>query len=58
MLKRLVYPKLGSRQIMDSRRSDIVSLLDKIEDENGPVMGRPDARDHPQGHELAREPLG
>jgi Phage integrase central domain len=36
MLKRLVYPKLGSRQIMDIR--DIVSLLDKIEDENGPVM--------------------
>jgi integrase len=37
-LKRLVYPKLGSRQIDDIRRTDIVRLLDKIEDERGPVM--------------------
>jgi integrase len=37
-LTRLVYPELGSRPIDAIRRSDIVSLLDKIEDENGPVM--------------------
>ena len=36
-LERLVYPKLGSRQIDDIRRSEIVDLLDKIEDQNGPV---------------------
>ena len=35
---RLVYPKLGSTQIDAIRRTDIVRLLDKIEDENGPVM--------------------
>jgi integrase len=35
---RLVYPKLGSTQIDAIRRSDIVRLLDKIEDENGPAM--------------------
>jgi integrase len=38
MLKRLVYPKLGSQPIGDIRRSDIVKLLDTIQDENGPVM--------------------
>ena len=38
MLKRLVYPRLGSRQINDIRRSDLVKLLDQIEDANGPVM--------------------
>ncbi|HEY4861709.1 MAG TPA: integrase arm-type DNA-binding domain-containing protein, partial [Xanthobacteraceae bacterium] len=37
-LRRLVYPELGSGPIDAIRRSDIVSLLDKIEDENGPVM--------------------
>jgi len=35
---RLVYPKLGARQIDDIQRSDIVRLLDKIEDDSGPVM--------------------
>jgi integrase len=38
MLERLVYPKLGARQIDDIRRSDVVRLLDQIEDDNGPVM--------------------
>jgi integrase len=38
MLKRLVYPTLGKRQILEIRRSDIVKLLDKVEDQNGPVM--------------------
>jgi integrase len=33
-----VYQRLGSRPIDDIRRSDIVMLLDKIEDESGPVM--------------------
>jgi len=38
VLERLVYPKLGARQIDEIRRTDIVRLLDKVEDENGPVM--------------------
>jgi integrase len=38
VLERLVYPKLGARQIDEIRRTDIVRLLDKIEDENGAVM--------------------
>jgi integrase len=37
-LARLVYPVMGSRPIADIRRSDIVRLLDKIEDKSGPVM--------------------
>jgi integrase len=37
-LARLVYPTLGSRPIDAISRSDIVRLLDKIEDERGPVM--------------------
>jgi integrase len=37
-LERLVYPTLGNRPIGDIRRSDIVRLLDKIEDNNGAVM--------------------
>lgn len=37
-LERLVYPTLGGRAIGDIRRSDIVRLLDRIEDESGPVM--------------------
>jgi integrase len=37
-LKRLVYPKLGKRQIDTIKRSEIVRLLDKIEDENGAGM--------------------
>ena len=37
-LKRLVYPKFGARQIDSILRSEIVRLLDKIEDEHGPVM--------------------
>jgi len=36
--ERLVFPKLGARQITDIKRSEINSLLDKIEDENGPRM--------------------
>ena len=37
-LERLVYPSLGSRPIDDVRRSEIIRLLDGIEDANGPVM--------------------
>jgi integrase len=37
-LERLVYPALGDRPINDLRRSDIVRLLDTIEDESGPAM--------------------
>ncbi len=38
ILERLVYPELGAEQIGDIKRSDIVRLLDKIEDENGATM--------------------
>jgi len=37
-LTRLVYPKLGAQPIGDIKRSEIVGLLDKIDDESGPVM--------------------
>ena len=37
-LERLVYPTLGQRPIASIRRSDIVRLLDQIEDERGPAM--------------------
>jgi integrase len=37
-LKRLVYPMLGDRPIGSIRRSEIVHLLDKIEDTSGPRM--------------------
>jgi len=37
MLTRLIHPTLGQRPITSINRSDIVRLLDKIEDENGSV---------------------
>ena len=37
-LKRLVYPELGATPVGEIKRSDIVRLLDRIEDERGPVM--------------------
>ena len=37
-LERLVFPALGSRPIAEVRRSDLVRLLDKIEDDQGPSM--------------------
>ena len=37
-LNRLVYPALGLHPISEIRRSDIIRLLDQIEDERGPVM--------------------
>ena len=37
-LARLVYPAFGSRPIDAITRSDVVRLIDQIEDENGPVM--------------------
>ena len=36
VLERVVYPKLGARPIGEIRRSDIVRLLDKIDDGRGP----------------------
>jgi hypothetical protein len=36
--EKLIYPKFGSRQIATIARSEIVRLLDRIEDDNGPVM--------------------
>ena len=38
VLTRLVYPSIGLRPITEISRSDIVRLLDQIEDGNGPVM--------------------
>lgn len=38
ILKRLIYPVIGSKVINKLKRSDIVSLLDKIEDEQGAAM--------------------
>jgi len=38
ILERLVFPTLGPRPVHEVRRRDIVELLDKIEDERGPVM--------------------
>lgn len=37
-LARLVYPRFGDRPINEIRRSDLVRLLDAIDDECGPVM--------------------
>jgi integrase len=37
-LTRLVYPTFGDRPIDSITRSDIVRLLDQIEDDNGPMM--------------------
>ena len=38
ILRRLVYPHLGDRQIASIRRCEINRLLDRIEDHNGPVQ--------------------
>jgi integrase len=38
VFERLIYPKFGGREVSDIRRSEIVALLDKIEDQNGPRM--------------------
>jgi integrase len=38
LLNRLVYPAFGLRLIGEIKRSEIVRLLDRIEDNNGPVM--------------------
>jgi integrase len=38
ILERLVYPRLGKRPIGEIKRSEIIRLLDRIEDENGPRM--------------------
>jgi integrase len=37
-LERLVFPKLGQVPINDITRADIVRLLDRVEDDSGPVM--------------------
>jgi integrase len=37
VLERVVYPRLGARPVGEIKRSDIVRLLDKIDDERGPV---------------------
>jgi len=37
-LARLIYPVLGDRPLAEVRRSDVVRVLDTIEDASGPVM--------------------
>jgi integrase len=37
-LERLVLPTLGQRPIGEIKRSEIIRLLDRIEEENGPMM--------------------
>ena len=37
-LTKLVYPILGAKPINEVRRSEVSKLLDRIEDNNGPVM--------------------
>jgi hypothetical protein len=34
-LERLAYPEIGAKLVDQIRRSDIIRLLDRIEDENG-----------------------
>jgi integrase len=36
--ERLVKPRIGGKGVYELRRSDVVMMLDEIEDENGPVM--------------------
>jgi integrase len=36
--ERLIYPTLGAKPIAEIKRSDIVRLLDKVEDSSGPRM--------------------
>jgi integrase len=38
ILRRLIYPALGDKPISSIKRSDIVHLLDKVEDRNGARM--------------------
>jgi integrase len=38
IFERYIYPDLGGRQIDSIKRSEIVRLLDRIEDRNGPSM--------------------
>jgi integrase len=39
-VERLIFPKFGNRQISDIKRSEIVRLLDKIEEEHGAHMSQ------------------
>jgi integrase len=40
ILQRLVLPKFGARPIEDIRKGEIVALLDRIDDKNGPAMAQ------------------
>jgi hypothetical protein len=53
-----VYKTLGARPIAAIKRSEIVHLLDRVEAERGPAAAQSRARDHLQGHVVARRPLG
>jgi integrase len=39
-LERLIYPEIGDRAVADIKRSEIVKLLDKIEERSGPAMAQ------------------
>ena len=53
---RLISPTLGQRPIDSIKRSDIVALLDQIEEYVRPCDGGPHLGDVAPAHELAREP--
>ena len=38
IFERYIFPRLAARQIGEIKRSEIIRLLDRIEDESGPVM--------------------
>jgi Arm DNA-binding domain/Phage integrase family len=38
VLDRLVKPRIGAKGVYELRRSDVVMMLDEIEDDHGPVM--------------------
>jgi integrase len=65
ILERLVFPVIGGISVEDIKRSDIIRLLDKIEDENGPgaadtalAYTRRIFSWHEERHDDFRSPIG
>ncbi len=54
VLERLVYPEIGDKVAVKLKRSDIVMLLDKIEDQHGAAMADMTSDGGSQGLQLAR----
>ena len=53
-----VFPKFASRPIDSIKRSEIVRLLDKVEDEAGPYRRAAYAGEPTAADELVRQPVG